>query len=163
MQQVPAKQKVPKLIPYLQQAGFLDKPVDCDVGPVLTKIVEAAGDRIKVYGDILNYVDFFTPDDKLTYDEAAFDKRVRAPGAVELLAQYRTQLSTVEPYEVARLEAFTHEFIAASGKPNGELVHPLRVALTGKGVGLGLFDTLAILGRERSLNRINLAIEKTKS
>src|SRR6185369_10616733 len=81
MQEVTVKQKVPKLIPYLQQAGLLSKPVDCDVGPVLAKIVEAAGDRIKVYGDILNYVDFFTADDKLAYDEDAFTKRIRSPDA----------------------------------------------------------------------------------
>ena len=81
------------------------------------------------------------------YDEAAFDKRVRCARARSNCSRkYRTQLATVEPYEVARLEAFTHEFIAAAGKPIGELVHPLRVALTGKGVGLGLFDTLAIWG-----------------
>ena len=163
MQQVPAKQKVPKLIPYLQQAGLLGKPVDCDVGPVILKIVEAAGDRIKTYGDILGYADFFTADEKLAYDEAAFDKRIRnAPSAVELLTQYRTELAAIEPFEPAPLETFTHAFIAASGKPNSELVHPLRVALTGKGVGLGLFDTLAILGRDRSLRRIELAIARVK-
>lgn len=162
MQQMPAKQKVPKLIPYLQQAGYLSTPVDCDVGPVLTMIVAAAGDRIKVYGDILNYVDFFTPDDKLVYDEDAFAKRVKPPEAVELLAKYRAQLATVEPYEVERLEAFSQEFIAAEDKKIADLVHPLRVALTGKSVGLGLFDTLAILGRERSLKRIDLAIARAK-
>ncbi|MGC3971998.1 MAG: hypothetical protein QM775_33050 [Pirellulales bacterium] len=81
-----------------------------------------------------------------------------APGAVELLEKYRTQLATVEPFETARLEAFSQEFITAEGKKIGELVHPLRVALTGQGVGLGLFDTLAILGRESSLRRIELAI-----
>jgi glutamyl-tRNA synthetase len=163
MQQVPAKQKVPKLIPYLQQAGFLSTPVECDTGPMLLKLVEAAGDRIKTYGDILNFTDFFTPDERLVYDDAAFDKRVRAPGAVELLTQYRTQLATVEPFEPAALETFTHAFLAAAGRPNGELVHPLRVALTGKGVGLGLFDTLAILGRERSQRRIELAIGRAIS
>lgn len=161
MQKLPVKQKVPKLIPYLQQAGFLTKPVDCEVGPVILKIVEAAGDRIKTYGDILNFTDFFTADEKLAYDDAAFDKRIRnAPGAVDLLTQYRTQLATIEPFDPPTLEKFTHEFIAASGKPNGELVHPLRVSLTGKSVGLGLFDTLAILGRERSLRRIELAIAR---
>jgi len=160
MQQVPAKQKVPRMIPYLQQAGYLSTPVDCDAGPVLAKIVEAAGDRIKVFGDVLNFADFFTADENLSYDEAAFDKRVRAAGAVDLLAKYRTQLATVEPFEAASLETFTHEFIAAAGIQNSELVHPLRVALTGKGVGLGLFDTLAILGRERSQKRIDLAIRR---
>ncbi len=163
MQDLPTKQKVPKLIPYLQQAGFLPKPVPCEIGPRLAQIVDAAGNRIKTFGDILSYTSFLTADDRIQYDEAAFDKAIRAPGAVELLTKFRTQLAAVEPYEVPRLEAFSQEFIAAEGKKIGELVHPLRVALTGQGVGLGLFDTLAILGRESSMRRIELAIARAKT
>ena len=163
MQRVPSKQKTPRMIPYLQQAGVLPSPVPCDVGPVLTRIADAAGNRIKTFGDVLSYADFFTPDETLTYDPTAWAKGLQAPGAVELLGRYRAQLATVEPFEPARLETFSQEFIAAEGKKIGELVHPLRVALTGKGVGIGLFDTLAILGRERSLIRIDRAIERAKS
>jgi glutamyl-tRNA synthetase len=46
------------------------------------------------------------------------------------------------------------------GKKIADIVHPLRVALTGKSVGIGLFDTLEILGREHSLARIDRAIER---
>ena len=42
----------------------------------------------------------------------------------------------------------------------GELIHPLRLALTGKTVGFGLYDTLVILGREKSLLRIGMALER---
>ncbi|MCE9604506.1 MAG: glutamate--tRNA ligase [Planctomycetia bacterium] len=160
MQQFPIKQKVAKVLPYLQRAGFITTPPSCDTAPILTKILEAAGNRVKTFGDILDYTNFFTADEQLTYDEPAFDKSIRAPGAVELLTKYSSQLATVEPYEVAPLEAFTQAFIAAEGKKIGELIHPLRVALTGKGVGLGLFDTLVILGRERSQKRIELAIKR---
>ncbi len=81
MQQVPVKQKVAKCLPFLQRAGLVSDPVACEVGPRLTRIVEAAGDRIKVFGDILDYADFFLPDEKLVYDEQVFEKRVRnTPG-----------------------------------------------------------------------------------
>jgi glutamyl-tRNA synthetase len=160
MQQLPLKQKVAKCVPFLQRAGVLSKPVDCDVGPELARILEAAGNRIKTFGDVLNFADFFTADDQLVYDEDAFAKRVRPAEARDLLAKYRAQLATVEPFEPAKLETFSQEFVAAEGKKIGDLVHPLRVALTGKSVGLGLFDTLAILGRESSLNRIDRAIQR---
>ena len=52
----------------------------------------------------------------------------------------------------------THEFVAAQGIKIGDIVHAVRVAVTGKAVGFGLFDTLAILGRERCLARIDRAI-----
>ena len=165
MQEFPLKQKVAAVLPYLQRAGLVTSPPPCDTGPKLRRILEAAGNRVKTFGDILSYTEFFTPDDKLAYDDAAFDKRVRAPGAVELLMRYRTELATIEPAvwledaAPAWLETFTQEFIAAEGKQIGDIVHPLRVALTGKGVGIGLFDTLAILGREQSLHRIERAVK----
>ena len=54
----------------------------------------AADDRIKVAGDILEFDDFFTADDQLQYDEAAFAKRVQQdPAAVELLKKLRAELA----------------------------------------------------------------------
>jgi glutamyl-tRNA synthetase len=49
--------------------------------------------------------------------------------------------------------------VAANGVKIGDIVHAVRVAVTGKAVGFGLFDTLAILGRQRCLARINRALE----
>ena len=42
----------------------------------------------------------------------------------------------------------------------GEIIHALRVAVTGKAVGFGMFETLEILGRESCVNRIDLARER---
>ena len=155
MQEFPLKRKVAKTLPYLQRAGLVAEPTPCDVGPKLTQIVEAAGDRLKVFGDILDYADFFLADDQLPCDEKAFDKRIRsAAGATELLAEIKNLLATMEPFEPAALEHELKMFIEERQMKMADLVHPLRVALTGKGVGFGLFDTLAILGRERSLARI---------
>jgi glutamyl-tRNA synthetase len=165
MQQVPPKQKVTLVLPFLQRAGYIPLKTPCEVGPKLTRIVEAAGDRIKVAGDILNYADFFTADDQLVYDEAAFDKRVRVAGAKDLLAKYAAGLAThqaspIEPFDAASLEAYTKRFVETEHIQLNDIIHVLRVAVTGKGVGLGLFDTLAIVGRESSLRRIELAIER---
>ena len=49
--------------------------------------------------------------------------------------------------------------MAAEGIKIGQIIHAVRVAVTGKSIGLGLFDTLAILGRERALRRIENTIE----
>ena len=91
----------------------------------------------------------------MPYDEKAFDKRIRnAAGAVELLAEIKKLLATIEPFEPVALEQQLKGFVEERQMKMSDLVHPLRIALTGKGVGFGLFDTLAILGRERSLARI---------
>jgi glutamyl-tRNA synthetase len=160
MQELPIKQKVAGVLPYLQRAGLVTTPPPCDIATTLKRILDAAGSRIKTLGDILDYSDFFTSDAELTYDDEAFDLRVRPAEALELLTKYREQLATVETFEAEPLEKFTQEFIAGQGKKIGDIVHPLRVALTGKSVGLGLFDTMEILGRERSLDRIDRAIQR---
>ena len=83
MQRLPMKQKVAKMLPFLQKAGLVADPAPCEVGPKLTRIVEASGDRLKMAGDILAYADFFfVPDDKLAYDEKDFAQARRA-AAVE--------------------------------------------------------------------------------
>ncbi len=152
MQQLPLKQKVAKMLGYLQRAGLVTDPAPCEVGPKLTRIVEAAGDRLKVFGDILAYADFFFRDPQ--YDAADVEKRLRKPGVAELLTKFRAKLTPVEPFEPAPLEAALQEFVAAEGLKPGDLVHPVRVAITGKSVGPGLYDCLAILGRETCLARL---------
>ena len=61
---------------------------------------------------------------------------------------------TVEPFERTALEAALKRVVGTRGVKVGDLVHAVRVAVTGKTVGPGLYDCLAILGRERSLARI---------
>jgi glutamyl-tRNA synthetase len=160
MQQVPIKQRVAKCVPFLQRAKLVADPPACDTAPYVSRLLEAAGDRLKVAGDILNFDDFFVNAQSLQYEEAAFDKRLRKPaGARELLAKYRHELEVVEPFTPQRLEQMTHELVESQAVKISDIVHAVRVAVTGKAVGFGLFDTLAILGRERCLARIDRALE----
>lgn len=163
MQRVPIKQKVAKCVPFLQKAGLVATPPPCDTAPLATPLVEAAGDRIKVAGDILDYDEFFVADDAFAYDQAAFEKRiVKSAGAVELLAKFGAALVKVEPFTAAQLETWMHEWVAGEGIKLGDVVHAVRVAVTGKAVGFGLFDTLAILGRDRCSARIDRALEQAR-
>lgn len=159
MQRLPMKQKVAKTLPFLQRAGLVSDPPSCDSGPYLTQILTAAGDRIKVAGDVLDYADFYVADDQLVFDEKTLDKRVRKPeGAAGLLTEFRGQLAVAEPFTAEELERLLKNFVEAKGIKIGDIVHAVRVAVTGKAVGFGLFETLAILGRERCLARIDRAL-----
>ena len=158
MLEVPVEEKVGLVLPYLEKAGL----VAC--GDVAARIkvrgiVEAAGDRIKVAGDILDYADFFTSDNKLSYDEKAFDKRIRkSADAVDLLKKLRDVLAEAEAFDAASLDRLVHGFVEAEGINIGQIIHAIRVATTGKAVGFGVFDTLAILGKDSCLARIDRAL-----
>jgi glutamyl-tRNA synthetase len=110
-------------------------------------------------GDILDYTEFYTADDKLSYDEKGFEKRLRKPGAADLLRRFRGQLADVEPFNAETVEAALRSFIDSEGIKIAEIIHALRVAVTGKSVGLGMFDAMAILGKESCLHRIDRALD----
>lgn len=159
MQALPLKQKVAMMLPYLQKAGLVPTPPPCEVGPKLTRIVAAAGDRLKVAGDILLYADFFFTD-RVAYDHQAVEKNLRKPGALALVAKLKDRLAVVEPFEVEPLESALQQFIADEGIKIGDVIHALRVAVTGKAVGPGLYDCLAILGRDTCLARIRQTLDE---
>jgi glutamyl-tRNA synthetase len=161
MQALPIEEKTALVIPYLQKAGILSSPVPDSELAKVKEILRAAGDRIKVAGDILDYADFFVPDDQLRYDEAAFEKRVRKPSeAAGLMRKFHDRLATVEPFNAATLDQLMQDFVSSECIAIGQIIHALRVAVTGKAVGFGLFETLAILGRERCLARIDQALKR---
>jgi len=162
MQRMPVDEKVAMVLPYLARAGLIATPVSNEVKAQVAAIVQAAGDRIKTAGDIVGYNDFFVAEEQLPYDEKAFDKAFGKPGAVEVLSRFYDRLAAAEAFDPASLEALLHAFVEAEGIKIGEIIHPVRVAATGKMVGFGLFDTLAILGKQRSLARITRALKRAK-
>src|SRR5262249_54188889 len=161
MQALPVEKRVAMVMPYLQRAGLIPSPPDSGIASQVTQIVHAAGDRIKVAGDILDYAFFFLADDRLVYDEKSFDKRMRKPAdGVALLSKFRDRLSQSEAFDAASLEQLARSFVQSEGVESGDIVHALRIAATGKPTGFGLWDTLAILGKERSVQRIDRALAR---
>ena len=161
MRALPATRRVELCLPFLERAGLVESPPNDATRQTVAAIVEAAGDRITVAGDVLDYADFFTADDSLPYDEKAFEKRLRRPPeATELLAGFRDQLGAADRFDAAALEALLREYVDVKGVKLGQVIHALRVAVTGKQVGFGMFEILEILGRESCLARIDRALER---
>lgn len=155
---LPLDEKVKMLRPYVVRAGWVNEPVPEEIDQLLRRIAVAAGDRIKVAGDVLDYDEFFCKDQELQYDEKAFNKRLRKGEAATRLKQFRDQLESVDVFDAAHTEACLRAFIEREGIKIGQVIHALRVAVTGKSVGLGMFETLAILGRDSVLARIDRAL-----
>ena len=158
MQALPVAEKVAAVVPFLERLGLPGAgPAAAERGRV-GAVVAAAGDRIKVAGDVVRYAEFFQDDAAFPYDEKAFRKRLLAPGAADRLRRFRAVLETVEPFDAATLDAALHRFVEAEALKIGQIIHAVRVAVTGKGVGFGLFEALEILGRAACLARIDRAL-----
>ena len=161
MQAVPLAEKASMVVPYLQRAGLISTPIPADVKAQVSQILQAASDRIKVAGDILDYGYFFLPDDRLPINELAFDKRIRKPAEVAgLLLRFKEKLKTTDPFVADALDKALQEFTKTEGIKTDQVIHALRVAVTGQPVGFGLFETLAILGRDRCLARIDRTLAR---
>lgn len=160
MQELPIKQKVARLLPFVQQAGWVPTPPPCSIGEHLMQLASAAGERIVIAGDILKFPEFFVGDDAFEVVAGDFDKHLlKASGAAELLREYRNELATVPTFKAADLESHLKAFVAQKGIKIGQIIQALRVAVTGKAVGFGMFETLEILGQESSLRRIDRVLQ----
>lgn len=163
MDKLDSKKKTAMCLRYLQAAGLVDQPVACDMGSQLAAIVKAAGDRICMAGDILKFDFFFVPDDQLEYDDKAFQKRLVKPeSAIGLLQDYRGFLAetAADQFDHESLEASMETFCADREIGLGDIIHALRVAVTGKPAGFGMFETMALLGKSKVLNRIDATLAK---
>lgn len=160
MQSLPVKQKVTKVLPFVQKAGWVETPPPCSIGERLTEIATAAGERIVISGDILKFQEFFVEDDQLEIHPPDLEKHLlKAAGAAELLSEYRNELAQAASFQAADLEMQLKAFVIQKGIKLGQIIQALRVAVTGKAVGFGMFETLEILGRESSLRRIDRILQ----
>jgi glutamyl-tRNA synthetase len=94
-------------------------------------------------------------------DEKAWTK-VMKEGTGEMLDAAAEALAAVEPYTPESIEAALAPLLDRFDVKPGRLYQPLRVAITGTSVSPGIFESLAVLGREETLNRIRAASERLK-
>jgi len=164
MGQLSTDEKVAACLPYLIDAGRITDPVDDPARQFVTRLIEALGDRLKLFSDILRYDEYFVTDDELAFDEKAFNKWLRKPeDAANLLREFRGVLADAPQFDAESLDKLLHEWVESKGIGMGQIIHALRVATTGKPAGPGMFDCLELLGRQHCLNRIDRALSEASS
>jgi glutamyl-tRNA synthetase len=113
--------------------------------------------RTKFLNDLPgNILYFFTED--YPYDEKSVEKRLKKEGVKEILLDLAARFSAVTDWTAPTLEAVVKALSQGNGM--GPWVHPIRVAVSGRMDGPGLFEMLELLGRDRTVARLRLAAEK---
>jgi glutamyl-tRNA synthetase len=116
--------------------------------------------RTKFLKDMPSSVSYFFTEE-YSYDEKAVEKRLKKEGVIEILADIAQRFENAGEWNTSYLENLVKELSQGNGM--GPWVHPIRVAVSGRTEGPGLFEMLELLGRERTINRIRKTIEMLKA
>jgi glutamyl-tRNA synthetase len=155
VRELPPEELAARLRDYLRERG--DPAAD---DPRLERAVAAVREKISTLAEFSSLVGFaFRP---LELDERAWDKVMKGDRVVEALQRVRDSLAAIEGFEEPEVERALREVVAELGTKPGEVFQPLRVAITGKTVSAGVFESLVLLGREETLARIDVALARLR-
>jgi glutamyl-tRNA synthetase len=126
----------------------------------LRPAVEITQEKMQTLEDFWNLAGFFL--ERREYDEKAWSKVMR-DGAADSLARAREALAGVEPFDPGGVERALRAVVDELGVKPKDVFQPVRVAVSGTSVSPGIFESVALLGREETLARIDLALNRLQS
>jgi glutamyl-tRNA synthetase len=126
----------------------------------LKRIVLLLKSRIQTFKDLVEEASYAFRDVE-TYDLDAMNRSLGAPQLREKLSDLKHSLEPLPDFEdVVKLETVLRECAVRQSAEAKALIHPLRLALTGKGVSPGIFELMKVLGKETCLKRLDRLVEK---
>ena len=132
--------------PFVEAAGL-------PVPENYVAVIAAVKEKVRLFGDVPAAVDFLLKED-FSYDEEALAKVRGNAAAGGLLSSLATAFEAIPDWSADAAKAELNETAKAAGAKPGQLMFPLRVALSGRGHGPDLGDMLDLLGRERCVKRV---------
>jgi glutamyl-tRNA synthetase len=140
--------------PFIQKSGI--KITD---EAYLLKVLEIVKEKIKLFKDVPDWISYFFTED-FPFDGEAIEKTLRKPGAMARLSALRERFSKQTEWSAASLEAALKQLAAETRWKAGDLVHPARVAVSGRSIGPSLYHMLEVMGKDRVLQRIQRAVNQ---
>ena len=125
--------------------------------PAVAELAPLVREKMKTLADFVNLTDFFFL--PLEFEEKAMAKLRKDDNAARALAAAAEALIHVEPYDVEIIESALRGAADKLELKLGKFLQPIRIAVSGKTVTPGMFETLSVLGRDESLSRIKYALD----
>ena len=153
---LPAEEMAQRIVPFLQRAGLIEEPIASEEWAVLMDAVPLVQERMETLGQAVGMLGF------LFVDEAAFsidpDQDVSDEQSQQVIGAALAALTALEAWNAEALEASLRgALIDDLGLKPKVAFGAVRIAVTGRRVSPPLFESLEILGRERSLRRLTAA------
>jgi glutamyl-tRNA synthetase len=147
-----------RMVPYLQRAGVLDGEVTDEQRRLLAEAAPLVHERMVTLSESVEMLGFlFVSEDRFLRDPSDVEKLLNEDGRAVVKAAHDA-LATLEAWQTAKIEeALRQALIEELGLKPRHAFGPVRVAVTGRRISPPLFESLELLGRERSLARLATA------
>ncbi len=146
-----------RLLPFWQKAGLVPDPCLEEERERLRPIVPLVQERLKRLDEVVEWTTFLFREIETPPAEKLVGKKMTPQESLAALRRARSLLAEVEPFEAETMEPPMRALVGELGLKAGQLFGIVRWAVTGQKVAPPLFGSLAILGRERVLNRLDAA------
>jgi glutamyl-tRNA synthetase len=144
---------VARALPFVEAA--LGRPLEPDETDRVVTLAPLVQERVKRLDEVGPQVAFLCGD--VVYDQPSWDKVMTGPEVPLVLARAMEALRLLEPWSATSIEDALRRVIDELGLSARKGLQPLRVAVTGSAVSPPLFESIAVLGRERTLPRLTEA------
>ncbi|HEX7832401.1 MAG TPA: glutamate--tRNA ligase family protein, partial [Thermoanaerobaculia bacterium] len=146
----------PHLVPFL---GERVRPLE-----EMRAAIELSKGRGRTLVEVATQLEpYLIEDEAIEYDPEVAKKHLKGEDLAARLEELHDVLASTEPFDVTTSEAALRALAESRAMSAGKLIHPLRLALTGRGASPPIFDVAVVLGKEKSLHRLQRLIAHIKS
>lgn len=149
----PLSRLAEEVIPFIEAKGY---PVPQDRA-WLEKMLATLQERAKTLVELVEFAHFYLSDEIVLQEKAA--KKFLTPEVCEPLKQLIGELQGLSDFNEPQIESAFAKILAERKLLLGKLAQPVRVALTGSTVSPGIYEVIAVLGKERTLRRLDKALD----
>jgi glutamyl-tRNA synthetase len=133
--------------PFLEKAQIQVPDAD-----YLGRVLAIVKEKIKLFRDVPDWTAYFFTE-LYPFDPAAMEKVFARPEAANRLGSLGAEFEKVDHWQATHLENTLKELAGKLDCKTGDLVHPARVAVSGRSVGPSLYHMLEVMGKDRVLSR----------
>lgn len=163
LSELPLEKILPEAKPFFIKDGLVTEEWFNDAAneAYFEKLVDVVRVRVKTLQEVADASAYFFKELE-GYDEKGVSKHFK-PENIAILEQCIAAIKADDVYDLASTEAAYNKIAADNGSALGKVIHPTRLALTGRTVSPGMFDVMVLLGKEKTLARLEKAVEFIKS
>ncbi|WP_346619710.1 glutamate--tRNA ligase [Blastococcus montanus] len=154
---LPVEEFTARVVPHLADAGLVGDPPTAEQDAVLRAIAPLAQERMIVLSEAVGLLGFLFVDE-VEIDPAAAEKQLAGESAVEVLDAATAALRALDEWTTPAIEqALKEALVEGLGRKPRQAFGPVRVAVSGRTVSPPLYESMELLGRDRTLARLAAA------